>query len=260
MSGAESASALARDLWAARAAGRTISADRPDLPATLAEAYAVQAAVAALSGAPRRGWKVGSTSLEAQRLLGVDEPASSPLLAPFVHDSPARVALGDRGTAAVEGEFAFHIGRALPPRPEAYAMAEVVAAIDGVAGAIEVVGSRFEGELRGMGRLLTTADAGVNVALALGAWTPLRGADLRAHPVAMTVNGAPAGSGTGARALGDPLNVALWLANHLSSRGLGLAAGDVIATGTCTGLDPVRRGDVARADFGALGTVTVALD
>lgn len=249
---------MAYDLWQARQRGETISAERADLPATLAEAHAVQDAVVALSGMAACGYKVGSTSAEAQRLLGTDEPAASVLLAPFVQESPARIALAPAQMPAVEGEFAFRIGRDLPARGARYTLAEVLAAVDGVAGAVEVVGTRFAGGLPGKGRFLTTADCGVNIGLALGGWTVFSGQDLRAHPVTMHVNGAPKGSGTGSRALGDPVNVLLWLVNHLSERGRSIAAGAVVATGTCTGLDPVAPGDSLRADFGALGAVEIA--
>ena len=127
-----------------------------------------------------------------------------------------------------------------------------------MAGAVEVVGTRFAGGLKGKGRLLTTADGGVNIALVIGEWAPFAGRDLCEHPVAMTIDGKPAGAGTGSRALGDPLNVMHWLVNRQSRLGLGLLAGEIISTGTCTGLDPVRPGDVALAEFGTLGAVEIA--
>jgi 2-keto-4-pentenoate hydratase len=248
---------LTQDLWDARRFGRTISAARDDLPKTQDEAYQVQDAIAEMCGLPRRGYKVGSTSKEAQRLLGTDEPGLGVLLAPFVHESPARIEIVPEQMPSVEGEFAFRIGRDLPPRAEPYTMAEIADAIEAMAGAIEVVGTRFSGGLGGKGRLLTTADGGVNIALATGRWAEFTGQDLRAHRVTMTINNDLGGSGTGDRALGDPLNVMLWLANRQSMRRVGLKAGEIISTGTCTGLDTVRPGDVARADFGELGTVVI---
>ncbi|MEM7425427.1 MAG: fumarylacetoacetate hydrolase family protein [Pseudomonadota bacterium] len=248
---------LARELWEARRSGHTIDAALRDLPRTKAGALAVQDAIVELSGLSRCGYKVGSTSKEAQRLLKTDEPGLGPLLAPFVHNSPAAIAIVPDQMPQVEGEFALRLGRDLPARAEPYLLAEVSAAVDGVAGAIEVVGTRFSGGLAGKGRLLTTADCGVNIALALGAWKPFRGQDLRGQAVTMKINDEPKGAGTGSRALGDPLNVLLWLANHLSARQIGLKAGEIVATGTCTGLDPVHPGDVARADFGTLGSVVI---
>lgn len=44
---------------------------------------------------------------------------------------------------------------------------------------------------------------------------------------------------------------ATWLANTLRSHGKHLRKGDVISTGTCTGLAPVAKGDVAFAAFDA---------
>jgi 2-keto-4-pentenoate hydratase len=127
---------------------------------------------------------------------------------------------------AVEGEFAFRLSKALPPRSEAYHRGEVASAIGAIAGAIEVVGTRFAGGLLGKGRLLTTADGGVNIALVLGPWfSDWRRWDVPRHAVSMTVNGEMKGQGTGARALGDPMNVLIWLANQQSRLGRGLDAG-----------------------------------
>jgi hypothetical protein len=70
---------LAGQLWEARRLGRTIDASSCELPKTQDEAYAVQDAVVKLSGLQRRGYKVGSTSAEAQRFLDTDEPGASPL-------------------------------------------------------------------------------------------------------------------------------------------------------------------------------------
>jgi 2-keto-4-pentenoate hydratase len=248
---------LARQLWDARRLGRTIDAAKCDLPKTKDEAYAIQDAIVQLSGLHRRGYKVGSTSKEAQRLLSTDEPGAGPLLEPYVHASPAHITIAPAQMPAIEGEFVFRLGRDLPWRPDPYTMSEVVTAIDGVAGAIEVVGTRFSGGLGGKGRLLTTADCGVNIAFATGAWTPFSGQDLRQHAVTMRVNGVEKGAGTGSRALGDPLNVMLWLVNHQSTRRVGLKAGEIVSTGTCTGLDPVQPGDLACADFGTLGAVEI---
>jgi 2-keto-4-pentenoate hydratase len=251
-------SKLARQLWDARRLGHTIDAVRSDLPKTSDDAYAVQEAIVALSGMPRCGYKVGSTSKEAQRLLGTDEPGAGALLCPFVQQSPAHVTLVSAHMPAVEGEFAFRMGRDLPSRSAPYTRDEVIGAVDGLAGAIEVVGTRFAGGLQGKGRLLTTADGGVNIALVTGSWVPFQAQDLRGHAVTMTINGIEKGAGTGSRALGDPLEVLLWLVNHLSARRVGMKVGEFVSTGTCTGLDAVGAGDVARADFGVLGKVDIA--
>jgi 2-keto-4-pentenoate hydratase len=252
---------LARQLWEARRSGGVVHTDDVGHPKSSKEAYAIQHEIAAISGQAARGFKVGSTSLEAQRLLGTNEPGSGLLLAPYVHESPARISIAAAHTPAVEGEFAFMLGRDLPPRATPYALDEVAVAVAAVAGAIEVVGTRFSGGLAGKGRWLVTADCGANIAFVSGRWrqasSPL---DLRTHAVAMTINGAVRGTGTGDRALGDPLNVLLWLANQQSAEGRGLKSGEMVSTGTCTGLDPVLPGDRVQADFGDLGTVEISFE
>jgi 2-keto-4-pentenoate hydratase len=249
---------LARRLWEARRSGGVVQPDGVSLPRSNEEAYAVQQEIAAMSGEQTVGFKVGSTSLAAQQLLGTREPAWGLLLAPYLLASPARISVDPAHTPAVEGEFAFKLGSDLPARAASYAIDEVGDAVAAVAGAIEVVGSRFSGGLAGKGRWLVTADGGANIALVTGTWCrDLKSLDLRSHPVTMTVNGALRGTGTGDCALGDPINVLVWLANQLSAQGHGLKAGEIVSTGTCTGLDPVLPGDSVCADFGGLGTIEI---
>ena len=112
---------LARQLWQARRSGGVVHLDDVGHPKSSKEAYAIQHEIAAISGQAARGFKVGSTSLEAQRLLGTDGPGSGLLLAPYVYESPARISIAPAHTPAVEGEFAFKLGRDLPPRAAPYA-------------------------------------------------------------------------------------------------------------------------------------------
>lgn len=127
---------LSQDLWEARRLGHTISAERDDLPKTKVEAFAVQDAIVGLCGLERCGYKVGSTSKEAQRLLHTDEPGMGVLFSPFIYGGPARLKIVPEQRPAVEGEFAFLLGKDLPWRAEAYMMAEI-------ADAIESVGRRY---------------------------------------------------------------------------------------------------------------------
>ena len=249
---------LAARLWEARRDGGIVDPATVSEPASDTEAYAVQAEIVRLSGQPARGFKVGSTSAEAQKLLGTSEPGSCPVLAPYYFDAPASITLVPEHVPALEGEFAFRLGHDLPPRDNDVTEAEVRDAIDAIAGAIEVVGTRLKGGLAGKGRFFTTADSGANIALVVGSWvSDWRGLDLKSHPVEMRVNGEVKGSGVGSRALGDPLNVMVWLANQQSRLGRGLKAGEVVSTGTCTGLDPVAPGDQVVAGFGSLGDVAI---
>ena len=255
----EELGALAAKLWVARRDGGIVDPDRVAAPKDDAEAYAVQWEIARLSGADVKGFKVGSTSREAQRILGTNEPGSAPVLAPYLFEHPARITLEAEHLPSIEGEFAFRLAKDLPAREAGYDEVDVREAIGAVAGAIEVVGSRLKGGLAGKGRLLVTADSGANIALAVGPWREdWQSLDLAGHKVSVSVNGTQQGAGTGAAALGHPILVMVWLANQQARMGRGLKAGDIVSTGTCTGIAQVRPGDTAVADFGTLGRVEIA--
>src|SRR5262245_16924413 len=125
---------LARLLWEARRSGGVVQLDRFAHPRSSEEAYAIQHEIAALSGESTRGFKVGSTSIAAQRILGTDEPGSGVLLASYVYESPATISIAPAHTPAVEGEFAFKLGRNLPPRATPYAKDEIADGVMAVAG------------------------------------------------------------------------------------------------------------------------------
>ena len=209
---------------------------------------------------PRYGWKVGATSQEAQRALDMEAPATAPMSAPTSFQSPADVAVFPNQSASVESEFAFRFARDLPKRPTPYSKEEVVDAVDALLPAIEVVGGRFEGGFGRIGPVRLIADMVAHTAFVSGQeiadW---RGVDLRSHSVTLFRNGERVGEGTGSLVLGDPLLVLHWTANHLLSRGESIKAGQIVTTGTCTGITPVAENDVFIADFGALGKVEVKI-
>jgi 2-keto-4-pentenoate hydratase len=255
-----STASLAERLWAARRDGVAIQIADAEIPADEVESYAVQAAAIAASGLSRIGWKIGSTSLEAQKLLGTSGPGASPMLEPYCYADGADIPIFSAHKPGLEGEFALRFARDLPPRAASYELDEVLDAIDAVAPALEIVGARRVGGLFGQGRLLVNADFGANIAFAHGLWIEdWRTHDLAAAPVRLYVNDQIKAEGNGARALGSPVNVAVWLANNLSQRGIGIRAGEVASTGTCTGVIQTHPGDSIRLDFAALGALTVRM-
>ena len=52
-------------------------------------------------------------------------------------------------------------------------------------------------------------------------------------------------------------NALEWVVNKLSSFGVGLRPGDIIATGTMTGAEVIEAGQTAVGDFGSLGKVEI---
>ncbi len=251
---------LANLLWKARTFGGLVPAETASGIDSIGAAYGVQRKVEALVAMPRYGWKVGATSEEAQRALDIEGPATAPMFAPTSFQSPADVAVFPGQSASVESEFAFRFARDLPKRAEPYSLDEVVDAVDAVLPAIEIVGGRFEGGFGRLGPIRLIADMVAHTAFVSGQETAdWRGIDLKSHSITLFRNGEKVGEGTGSRVLGDPLLVLHWTANHLLSRGESIEAGQIVTTGTCTGITPVTEDDVFIADFGTLGKVEVKI-
>ena len=49
-----------------------------------------------------------------------------------------------------------------------------------------------------------------------------------------------------------------WLAAHSALAGRGLNSGDIIMTGTCTGIAPLNPGDRAEAHFGGIAKINAS--
>lgn len=247
-------------LLSARRDMRALDALPEDLrPADADTAYAIQDSHVAGLGGAVVGWKVGATNAAAQAMLNYPEPFYGRLLAPAVHDSPAEIAASALFGRGLEVEFAFRLGRDLPADGAPYDRGSAADAVASVHPAIEIVDSRFAGGLRA-GGLLLIADNGAQGAFVLGAgiedW---RGLDLAAMRTELLVNGEKVSDGSGANVLGHPLEPLVWLANARAARGGGLAAGEIVTTGsTCAALGFADAGDSAEARFAAIGSVSVS--
>ncbi len=247
----ESPEALARLLLEARRTSTPIESLPAHLiPADAAEAYAVQDRVLRELGAVA-GWKVGAASPFA-------EPNCAPLFADLMAPSPARwpawVHFRQRG---VEAELAFRLGKSLPARPDGYADDEVWEAIDTLHVAIEIVESRFADFPR-TAKLLQLADNQSNGAFCFG--PPIRNwraTDFLRQPSSLLIDGKERVNAVGGNAAGHPGRLLTWLANHCARRGRGLAEGDIVTTGSHTGLVFAEPGAVVTARFSGLGEATL---
>ncbi len=228
------------------------------IPADLAEAYRLQHAVAQGLGEVR-GWKVSAVTAAQQRENGVDCPIAGPLLAPWVQSSPARFALVGFSLPKLECEYAFELGRDLPPRAEPYTRAEVEGAIAALHLVIEIVDSRLPA---GSPTTLQLGDALNNGAFIVGprvaAW---RDVAYATAPIVLRIDGKEQARGSGMAVLdGDPPGAVLLLANHPARGPRGLQRGDLVTTGSCTPPLPVSGPGDVEADFGTLGRVFLRLD
>jgi 2-keto-4-pentenoate hydratase len=226
-------------------------------PVTLDDGYAIQEAFVASWGQPVAGWKVGATAPEVQRLFGVDEPFYGPVLGPAVFSSPAELPVADFPMRGIECEFAFQLAADFEPRERPYEPEEIAERVSAPVPAIEIVSPRLDHPVR-YGAPSAVADCGVNGALVLGApsfgWQTL---DLASHEVRLEIDGELTATGTGALVLGHPLNVLAWFVNRYTGRGRRLVAGQIVSTGSTTGLVILEPDRTAVGDFGVLGKVQV---
>lgn len=256
----ETAGQLLRE---ARESGRRL-ASLPDAcrPQTRADGYAVQAAVLAGMPGDPWGWKIAATSAAGQAHIGIDGPIAGRLLSSWVIAERDPISLAGNDMALAECEFAFRLGKPLPPRAASYTRDEVVAAIATLYPAIEIPDSRFT-SVATVGAPQLIADGACSREFVLGAatmadWRSMR---LDEQGVIATIerNGKPVPgehTGRGSNALGHPLEAMTWIANELSAVGIGLRAGDVVTTGTCVKPVPVKPGDTIHVAFGPIGRVS----
>lgn len=244
-------------LAACRRAGTLARVRLQDI-ASRADAEAFQAqAIQALGGEPC-GYKIGATSREVQQLLACREPIYAPLLREHVLASGATFSL-PAGLMGIECEFGFAMGRDFPTANETPDIAAARSAIAECFVGLELVGRRVEPDVP-LNEATAIADFSLDVAVVRGAPIPdWERHDLATMPVRAVIDGATVASGTGAAVLGHPLNSLLWLATTLSNRGQRLRKGEIILTGTCTGITKVAPGQLFEGRFADLPAVEVRL-
>ena len=244
---------MIEDLATARRENRRLQAYPGTKPATLNDAYAAQSAVIDAVGGARIGWKIGVTSQAAQTALGVDHPISAPLLDMFRYESGAHIPVDPADIRIVEPEICVRMGADVPAGAD---RATLRAAIDAVAPSLELVNKRLPGGVKDAVEWLV-ADGAMNRGAVLGDFLPFQEAtELTAETVQAFQNDTLVSEGVGANAMGDPLNVIAWLAEHLQSRGTSLKAGEIVMTGLICDVLVAEPGDSFRAEFGTLGTVS----
>ena len=222
--------AAARLLWTHRETAEPLQALPPALrPADRAAGHAIQARLPAVTGRSVVGWKIAATSVAGQAHIGVSGPLAGRVLSGLVDSDGDTVSLAGNRMCVAEPEFAFRLGRELPPRPLPYSVAEVLEAVDALLPSIEVPNSRF----------IDFARAGEPQLIADGSLRLTR-------------------EGDGSAVLGDPRVALTWLVNELSALGIALEPGQFVSTGTCMVPLEVQPGDRVEVDYGAFGRLGIS--
>jgi 2-keto-4-pentenoate hydratase len=203
-------------------------------PATLAEGVAGQLALAQLTDqAAPGGFKIGATTQQMQRILGLEGPAAGFMPRDNLHASGSTLGFDRFLRPGVECELAVHLAHDLPPGP--CSPEEAAAAVDLLMAAIEIVENRYA-DLAAFGTPALVADqvfhAGAVLGQPLADWREL---DLQAVTGELSLDGKVAGSGKGADLLGGPMQALAWLAGSAEAAAFGgLRAGQIVMLGSVT--------------------------
>jgi 2-keto-4-pentenoate hydratase len=198
-------------------------------PPDALSAYAVQDATLAQLGTPA-GWKVIACGPAL-------EPVCAPLPQAGIHGSGTALLGPPWSLRGIELHVGLRLGRDLVPGGKPFTVAQLQSAVDALLPAIEVVETRLA-DWRDSDPLAQLADLHNHGALVLGAPASVDPAtlDLRTVEAYLAFDGQPVAHTYGANAAGDAWRLLGWLAQHAAARGHPLRAGQVIATGSCTGL------------------------
>lgn len=222
---------------------------------TIEEAYEVQEMVVKdrmKEGERVIGWKIGATSQAVMDQLKIDEPILGCMTTRSEHSFQDEVKASRFCKLAVEGEIAFVMGK--PLKGPGITKTEVIQATAGLMGAVELVDCRIKNWKVTVSEAVS--DNSLHGGIILGSFMrSILGFDLIHEGVVLHRNGRLLASACGVEALGDPLNVVVWLANKLGVFGKELDAGAIVSTGSLTRFFFVDLGDVIDVSFSNLGRI-----
>lgn len=250
---------LVRLLATLRREGRQQSGlDARLVPPDKATAYRVAQMVAEELGWKIAGWKIAAMKEEMQQALRTDSPIYGRVFAPMVKASPVSVAHATLCSPIPEVEYQARLGVDLPPRAKPYTQEEVTDAVASLHPGLELAECRFIHDAAFPPLPAILADgAGASTLIYGPPIEDWKRRDIAGQEVVLHCNDKPRRKGTAAAALDHPMVPLAWLANELSRTGIGLQAGQMISTGTLTGMLAPKPGEIYVADFGPFGTSTL---
>ena len=221
-------------------------------PDSRADVYTIQDIVARRFG-PVSGWKVGPLAADNS------DPIVAPLFKSLMFESPAALPASQFHMIGIEVEIAFRVGRDLARADPDYSPSEVVSAIETMIPSIEVVDTRLK-KWDTADKMSLLADNQSNGAFVSGpGLADWRDIDLSRQTARLSIDGDIAVEVVGRGGSVDAVEQLTWLANHCVTRCGGLRAGDIVTTGSWTGMVFVSPGTGILAEFPGIGEVEVQI-
>lgn len=219
---------------------------------SLADAYEIQAASLGkryARGEQPTGFKLGFTSKAKMEQMGVHEIIWGRLTDQMEVKPGGELKKEEFIHPRVEPEIAFLIGKRID---RAISLEEAPSFLKGVAGALEVIDSRYENFKFSLEDVI--ADNCSSAAYVLGDWlspdTPFEGQE-----ITLQINGEAVQRGNSSAILGNPLASLVEIARILHENGAVIEAGTVILAGAATPAVYLQAGDQVEGLFEGLGTV-----
>ena len=197
------------------------------------QAYDVQLALQNLHVQNRgviAGRKIALSSKAMQQMVGIDQPIAGAIFSGDVATSPATIRASDFIHLGIEFELAIELNADIPPQAQPHTAQTAHNYIAAVRPAFELIEDR-NADYTNLHPLTLIADnawcGGVVLGQELAGW---RDMDLGNIPSVVHQSGQPdEETNTGAA---DPLGSLAWVLNHFSERGIPLAKGEHIITGS----------------------------
>lgn len=220
----------------------------------LSDAYRVQADVvrALAPGSRVDTWKISPPRGEVPS-------TAAPILPGCRLAAPATVNVSGFKLLGVEAEVAFRFGDDLPPRYAPYPDADVIAAVREIAVVIELCDTRLS-DWQDASPLWRLADLQTGARLIVGdSRSDWRGIDFARQDVELWINGKLRVRERGTHPTVDPTRLLPAIAAHCALHADGLRAGDIVTTGSWTGMTHAAPGDAIRVHFPGIGSAQLAL-
>lgn len=223
-----------------------------ETPLTVDQAYAVQALSLQRRyrrGEKRIGMKMGLTSRAKMVQVGVSDMIWGRLTDAMREEEGGTVSIARYVHPRVEPEIAFLMKAPLAGRVSAL---EAMAAVGGVAAALEIIDSRYKAFKFDVGDVI--ADNSSSSGFVIGNWAS-PATDISNLGMVLSINGRPGEIGSSASILGHPVRSLVAAARMVAAQGERLEAGDIVLAGGATAAIPMAVGQAVTLEVEKLGTV-----
>ena len=222
-------------------------------PADAAAAYALQDAILERIG-PIGGWKVGAKTATA-------EPTCAPLPASGLVPTGTSLQLIPSSLRGIEVEVALRVRRDIEGSSQEIDALTLDDMFDAVFPAIEVVETRLA-DFIDADPFSKLADLSSHGALVVGPAAPVKPGEVQLPQLRamLTFDGQSVADTIGGNPAVDLLRLTRWLASHCMKRGSPLRKGQIVTTGSCTGMLFAQSKQDVEGEIVSIGKVTLAID